>query len=155
MIKFAELEKYLQENDVWYQFIEKPETIHTVDAASQSGLDLRKITKSLVLLNQDKEPIMAIIPGDQKLSFGRVKIVSGSKKVRMVPFEEAENYSGYLPGATPMVYHKIKMKVLLDRNLTKYETIFGGGGERTKLLELKVDDVIKLNEAIIGDLTEK
>ena len=155
MIKFAELEKYLQENDVWYQFIEKQETIHTVDAASQSGLDLRKITKSLVLLNQDKEPIMAIIPGDQKLSFGRVKIVSGSKKVRMVPFEEAENYSGYLPGATPMVYHKIKMKVLLDRNLTKYETIFGGGGERTKLLELKVDDVIKLNEAIIGDLTEK
>jgi Cys-tRNA(Pro)/Cys-tRNA(Cys) deacylase len=149
-----ELEKYLEKNNVWHKFIDKPETIHTADAANKSGIDLKRITKSLVLLNQDKEPIMAIIPGDQTLDLDRVKIISGSKKIRMVPFNEAENYSGYLPGATPMIHHKVKMKVIIERALTKCDTVFGGGGERTKLLELKVDDIIKLNNAIVGDVVE-
>ena len=75
------------------------------------------------------------------------------KKVWLVPFEEAEKYSGYPPGATPMIHHKIKMKVALDKRLLKHKTIFGGGGKRTKLLELKTEDVIKLNDAIVADIT--
>ena len=88
------------------------------------------------------------------MSFSKVKEVISAKKVRLVSFEEAENYSGYLPGATPMIYHKVKMKVILDKKLIQYESIYGGGGERTKLLELKTDDVIRLNKAIVADITE-
>jgi Cys-tRNA(Pro) deacylase len=134
--------------------VDKPETVHTADAAEKAGIELRRVTKSLVLLDQDKNPILAIIPGDSKLSFSKVKDAVGSKKIRLVPFEEAENYSGYLPGATPMVHHKVKMKVVLDKKLIQYKSIYGGGGERTKLLELRTGDVIKLNEAIAADITE-
>jgi len=149
-----DIEKYLKENKIWHNFIEKAETIHTADAAKAAGFDLKKLSKSLVLLDQDKNPILAIIPGDCKLSFSKVKEVIGAKKVRLVPFEEAENYSGYPPGATPMVFHKIKMKVLFDKNFEKYEFIAGGGGGRSSLLELKTKDVIKLNNAIVADITE-
>jgi prolyl-tRNA editing enzyme YbaK/EbsC (Cys-tRNA(Pro) deacylase) len=75
------------------------------------------------------------------------------KKVRLVPFKKAENYSGYLPGATPMVFHKVKMKVVLEKKITQHKSIYGGGGERTKLLELKTSDVIRLNNAIIANIT--
>ncbi len=149
-----ELEKYLKHEGIWYKFIDKPETIHTADAAEKTGIELRKVTKSLVLLDQDKNPILVIIPGDRKLSFPKVREAIGAKKVRLVPFEEAADYSGYLPGATPMVFHKVKMKVVLDKELTKYEFLYGGGGERTKLLELKINDVIKLNNALVADIIE-
>jgi len=149
-----ELEEYLKQEKVWYNFVDKPETIHTADAAEKAGIELNKVTKALVLLDQDKNPILAIIPGDCKLSFSKVREAAGAKKARLVPFEEAENYSGYLPGATPMVHHKIKMKVILDKKLMQYTSIYGGGGERTKLLELKTDDVIRLNNAIVADITE-
>ena len=152
--KAMELHDYLKKEGVWHRFVDKPETIHTADAAQKAGIELNKVTKALVLLDQDKNPILAIIPGDCKLSFSKVKEASGSKKVRLVPFEEAQNYSGYLPGATPMVHHKLKMKVFLDKKLMQYESIYGGGGERTKLLELKTADVIRLNEAIVADITE-
>jgi Cys-tRNA(Pro) deacylase len=148
------LKEYLDKEGVWYKFVEKPETIHTADAAEKAGIELCRVTKSLVLLDQDKNPILAIIPGDCKLSFSKVRQVIDAKKVRIVPFEEAENYSGYLPGATPMVKHKVKMKVILDKKLTQYESIYGGGGERTKLLELKTVDVIRLNDAIVADIIE-
>ncbi|MFH1722421.1 MAG: YbaK/EbsC family protein [Candidatus Altiarchaeota archaeon] len=148
------LEIYLKQEGVCYNFVDKPETIHTADAAAKTGIELNRVTKALVLLDHDKNPVLAIIPGDCKLSFVKLKEATGVKKIRLVPFEEAENYSGYPPGATPMIHHKIKMKVILDKKLMHYESIFGGGGERTKLLELKTEDVIRLNNAIVADITE-
>jgi Cys-tRNA(Pro) deacylase len=149
-----DIQEYLEEKQVWYRFVDKPETIHTADAAASAGIELEKVTKSLVLLDQDKNPILAIIPGDSKVSFSKVKASVGARRVRMVPFDEAETYSGYLPGATPMVCHRVQMKVLLDKKLTHFDTIYGGGGVRTRLLELKVSDVISLNQAEVADVTE-
>lgn len=148
------LEDYLKKEGIWYRFVDKPETIHTADAAESAGIELNKVTKSLVLLDQDKNPILAIIPGNCKLSFSKIREATNSKKVWLVPFEEAESYSGYQPGATPMVCHKSKMTVIIDKKLTQYESIYGGGGERTKLLELKTNDVIRLNNATVADVTD-
>jgi prolyl-tRNA editing enzyme YbaK/EbsC (Cys-tRNA(Pro) deacylase) len=58
-----DLENYLKENNIWHNFIEKPETIHTADASNVSGVDLNRLTKSLILLDQDHNPILVIIPG--------------------------------------------------------------------------------------------
>jgi Cys-tRNA(Pro) deacylase len=149
-----DLEEYLKKNSVWHRIIEKPETVHTADAAAKAGFELKRVTKSLVVLDQDKSPILAIIPGDRKLSFEKLKQAVNAKKVRLVPFEEAEQYSGYPPGATPMVCHKVKMKVVFDKMLAQYDTIYGGGGTRTKLLELKAADVIRLNNAEVADIVE-
>jgi len=149
-----DLEKFLEENKIWHNFVDKPETIHTADAAKEAGIDLQRITKSLVLLNKDKNCILTIIPGNCKLSFEKVKNALNLKKIRMVAFEEAQNYSGYLPGATPMICHKEKMSVIIDEKLLKFENIYGGGGTREKLLELKTQDVIKINNAKVSDITE-
>ncbi len=149
-----DIDEYLQENKAWHRFIDKPETIHTADASRKTGIELHKITKSLVILNESNSPFLAIIPGDCKLCFNKIRNVTISKRIRMATFEEAERCSGYLPGATPMVHHKLKMSVVLDKKLTKYDTIFGGGGSRTKLLEMKVSDVIRLNKAVVADITE-
>jgi Cys-tRNA(Pro) deacylase len=149
-----ELEEYLKKEGVWHNFVEKPETIHTADAAEKAKIELKRVTKSLVMLDQDKNPVLAIIPGDDRLSFSKVKDAINAKRVRLVSFEEAEKYSGYLPGATPMVHHKIKMKVILDKKLLQYDSIYGRGGKRTKLLELKTADIKRLDEAIVADITE-
>jgi Cys-tRNA(Pro) deacylase len=148
-----DVETYLKEKRVWHRFVEKPETIHTADAASASGIELARVTKSLILLDDKGNPVMAIIPGDKKLDFGKARKAAGASDVRLVPFSEAEKYSGYLPGATPMVCHRTNMKVLFDENLTKFESIFGGGGTRTRLLEMKTADVIRLNGAVVAGLT--
>ena len=148
------LEHYLKEKNIWHRFVDKPETIHTADAAASASIDLHKVTKSLVLLDQDNKPFLAIIPGDCKLDYAKVRAALDAKKVRLVPFAEAEQYSGYLPGATAMVYHKVPMRVVLDAKLSVHETIYGGGGSRTKLLELKTRDVIQLNHALVADITE-
>jgi len=153
MLSDKDIKKFLDENNVWYNFIAKPETVHTADAAALTGIPLEKLTKSLTLLDENKNPVLAIIPGNKKLDYKKLRQALNVKKVRMVAFDDSVNYSGYLPGATPMVNHKLKMRVVLDKSLTSYESIFGGGGARDKILELKTEDVISLNNAIVADIT--
>ncbi|HLD85385.1 MAG TPA: YbaK/EbsC family protein [archaeon] len=149
-----DLHAYLKENNIWHRFIEKQETIHTADASSVSGIDIKRLTKALVLLDENKSCILAIIPGDCKLSFSKLKEAVNSKSVFLVKFENAEQYSGYPPGATPMVHHKTPMKTVIDKKLASYETIYGGGGTRTRILELRTEDVIRLNNAGVADIVE-
>lgn len=149
-----DLENYLEREGIWHRFIDKPETIHTKDAAEEAGVELKRLTKSLVMLDQDNNPILAIIPGDCRLDFEKVKGILNVEQIRMARMDEAGDYSGYPPGGTPMVHHKTRMKVVLDEKLAGYETIFGGGGSRDKLLELKTEDVIRLNGAEVGGITE-
>jgi len=149
-----ELQNFLEENKIWHRFINKPETIHTKDASLISGIDLHQLTKSLVLFDENNCLFLSIIPGDCKLNMEKIKSALKVKSLRLVPFEEAQNYSGYLPGATPMIFHKSKMKVILDKQLLSYENIYGGGGSRDRLLELKTSDVITLNNALVEDICE-
>lgn len=145
------IEEYLESKGLWHEFIEKEETVHTADAAKATGLELARITKSLVLKTEEG-PVMAIIPGNRKLSFDKLRKIVG--KARLVPFDEAKNYSGYEPGATPMIHHKVQMKVIIDESLLSNEIIYGGGGSRNKLLGMKVKDIVEENKAIVADITQ-
>jgi len=149
-----DLESYLKNEKIWHKFIEKAETIRTADAAAASGVPLEKLTKTLVLLDEANQPILAIIPGDCKLSFGKLRKATGAKSLRLSPFSEAESYSGYPPGGTPMLHHKNKMKVVVSSKLSAFDTIYGGGGSRRLILELKTEDVVRLNNAVVADITE-
>lgn len=147
------LEDYLKENNVWHRFIEKAETIHTSDAASVTGIDLHRITKNLVSKTEKGEFVMLIIPGDRKADLKKAAKMLDAKNVQVVPFNQAEEISGYPPGGTPSLGHKTKMRTLVDKALLNYETVYCGGGSRNKLLELRIEDIIRLNNAVVAEIS--
>jgi Cys-tRNA(Pro) deacylase len=145
---------YLKSNGVWFKIIEKESTVHTADAAAATGIPLERVTKSLVFLDENNNPVLAIIPGNCMVNKGKLKNILAVKNVELVPFEQAEKYSGYEPGATPPVCHRNIKKVVIDQKVMSHQTVFGGGGSRKKLIELKPEDIQKLNNAIVADITE-
>jgi Cys-tRNA(Pro)/Cys-tRNA(Cys) deacylase len=147
------LESYLKRKNIWYLFIQKPETIHTADAAVVAGIELRKITKNLVCETSEREYVLLIIPGDRRVNLKRVAEVLKVRNVHLVPFEEAEEISGYPPGGTPSVGHKAKIRVVIDKSILGYETVYCGGGTRDRLLELRTRDILRLNNATIAEIT--
>ena len=149
------LEEYLKMNGVWHRFIHKPETIHTADAARVAGLNLNRVTKNLVSKTNEDEHVLLIIPGDRRVSLKKAARVLGVRRVSLVPFDMAEEISGYPPGGTPSVGHKETMRVVIDKSLLKYETVYCGGGSRDRLLELRVEDIIRLNRAIVADIVKE
>jgi len=148
------LERYLKQTGVWHRFIKKKETIHTADAAEAAGLDLHRVTKNLVSKTDEGEPVLLIIPGDKRVRLKSAAKALGARRVSLVSFEEAEEISGYPPGGTPSVGHKTKMRTVIDKSLLEYETIYCGGGSRDRLLELRTEDIIKLNNAVVAEISK-
>ena len=144
------LEDYLERNNIWHRFVEKAETVHTADASETTGIDLHSITKNLVSVTDQGEHVILIVPGDRRVDLGAVAKALGVKNVRLMPFDSSEAISGYPPGGTPSLGYKTKMRVVVDLELSRFETFYCGGGSRNKLLELRFTDVIRFNDAIVA-----
>jgi Cys-tRNA(Pro) deacylase len=142
---------YLEKNQIWHRILDKEETIHTADAAAATGVPLERVTKSLVFL-ADKKPILVIIPGTHRVDLRKLKNALNIHKIHIVPFSQVKEYSGYLPGATPPMHHKQIMEVVIDITVMHYETVYGGGGSRNKLIELRTQDIQQVNSAIVADI---
>ena len=149
-----DLEGYLKEKNVWYRLISKPETVHTADASQETGIPLHRITKNLVCRTSNGDLALLVIPGDRRVSLRKAARALNANNVQLLPFSQAEEVSGYPPGGTPSVNHKTRMRVVLDTLLQNHETLFCGGGSRERLLELKTEDVVKLENATLADITE-
>ena len=139
---------------LWYRFYDKPETVHTADASQATGIELSRITKNLVCRTSDGRFALLVVPGDRKVNLRSAADLLGARNVQLLGFSEAESVSGYPPGGTPSVHHKVPLQVVIDKQLLNYETIFCGGGARNKLLELRTSDVLKVASALTGTITQ-
>jgi Cys-tRNA(Pro)/Cys-tRNA(Cys) deacylase len=148
-----DLEKYLIQNNVWHNFILKQETVHTADAAKASGVNLHRLTKNLVSETDQGEHVLLIISGDMKVDLKAAAKALKVGNIHLVPFNKAEEISGYPPGGTPSIGHKNKMRVVIDEDLLKFETIYCGGGSRDRLVELRTKDMMKLNDSVVAKIS--
>ena len=149
----VDLEKYLKQNNIWHNFILKQETVHTADAAKASGVDLHRLTKNLVSETDQGEHVLLVISGDLKVDLKAAAKALKVGNVRLVPFNNAEEISGYPPGGTPSIGHKTRMRAVIDEDLLKFETIYCGGGSRDRLVELRTKDVMKLNDSVVAKIS--
>ena len=149
------LESYLKKNNVWFKFIQKPGTIHTADAAKVTGIDLKRITKNLICKTSEGEYAILIIPGDKRVNLKEAAEILKTQNIYLVPFDKAEEISGYPPGGTPSVGHKTRMRAIIDKSILVYETVYCGGGTRDEILELRTEDILKLNDATIGEIVHR
>ena len=150
-----DLAGYLKAEGIWHRFLDKPATVHTADASAATGIDLNRITKNLVSKTSDGEYALLVVSGTRRVNLKRAAEALGTRNVQLVGFDEAEAISGYPPGGTPSVHHKTTMRVILDKELLRHDTIFCGGGSRDRLLELKTKDVIRLAHALVSDISDE
>jgi len=149
----TELEDYLTRNMIWHRFVKKTETIHTAEASRATGIDLHRITKNLISITDEGEYVVLVIPGDRRVNLKAASTALGVKNVKLIPFDQSEQISGYPPGGTPSLGFKTKMRVVLDSVLDKFITFYCGGGTRDSLLEVRLVDVKKFNNVISASIT--
>jgi len=150
----SELEGFLKDNKIWHSFMSKPETVHTADASRETGVRLSRITKNLVCRGNNGEFALLVVPGDRRVNLKKAAEVLDTTNIKLLSFAEAESVSGYPPGGTPSIHHKTKMTVVLDKSLQQFETLFCGGGTRSRLLELRTADVVRLENAVVAEISE-
>jgi len=135
---------FLRQNKINFEFIEKRATNHASEASLATDIPMTQIIKTLVFIDQNSKPLIAIVSADCTVNRHKLESCSGSRSVRIASDEIAERVTGYPTGGIPPVGHKKRVPVYVDCQVIEKEYVWCGGGTRTKLIRLKVSDVVHL-----------
>jgi prolyl-tRNA editing enzyme YbaK/EbsC (Cys-tRNA(Pro) deacylase) len=136
---------------VWHRFIKFSEPVKTVEQAAEK-VQVEKIAKSIVMLDSDGAPLVAIIPAQSKVGRKKIKQLLAVKDVCLASPEQVLAHSGY-PAGGVSPFNNIK-RVLLDSKLLPNETVIVGGGDIDKLMEIRTKDIVEVLNPRIADITK-
>lgn len=145
------LKQFLTFNTVWHRFIAFTEPVKTVEQAAKK-VQVEKIAKSIVMVDSNGDPLLAIVPAQRKVSYKRIKNMLGVKDVRLATADEVLRHSGYPVGGVPP-FNNIK-RVLLDSQVLRNETAIAGGGDVDKLIEVNTKDIVGILKPKIDDISK-
>lgn len=126
--------------------------LSAIHVALVTNMNLERIFKTLSLLNEKNELIIACIPGGDNIDLKKLAKLAGSKRVEMLPLKELTKYTGYVRGGCSPVGIKKKHKAFIHESALKYETIMISGGMRGLQIEINPKDLINYLKMTTGDI---
>ncbi len=165
------LQGFIEQNKVQCRLIEKPSTQQTLKAhEALQGLGYKvgpdQMIKALVCIpvlggkyRADKA-LLVMVSGMHRLSMEKLQKATGFEKIVIADQKTAENLSGYPRGGTPPIAHNAKLTVVMDEELAKQSTLYGGGGTTECVLEIAPPEIsrvitdVQKTEFIIANIHE-
>ncbi|MBI2543042.1 MAG: YbaK/EbsC family protein [Candidatus Aenigmarchaeota archaeon] len=171
-MNYPDLFGYLDKNNIWYDVVVDGKKIENEHDIVNLGLPLGRVAKSLVLVcgkySGSEKGLLTIIPSNRKLDYKKVRErLKGyvnyhapcghssyiSDDIRPATPVEVLEYSGYPVGSVPPINHRDIHTHMLDRKLMEFKTVLTGSGFPDKLIELKIEDIIRLCNPDIYDIS--
>jgi len=137
-------------NAITYEVDESDLT--AIHVAESLGQDIAKVFKTLVLEGDKTGYIVACIPGAEEVNLKKLATISGNKKCAMIPMKNILSITGYIRGGCSPVGMKKPFPTFMHETATQFETIFVSAGVRGMQVEVNPADLIKISEAVVGDL---
>ena len=146
------LTAYLKSNKAEFEFVEKATTHHASEASRASGIPLEQIAKTIVFADDGGRLIVGVVLGANMVSRHKLETCSGRRKLEVAADSVAEKATGFPTGGIPPVGHHRPLPVYVDEQVTRLEHVWCGGGTRTRLVRLRVADVLRLSKAQVCDI---
>lgn len=124
-----------------------------VHIAEQIGLPVEVVFKTLVARGDKTGPIVLVIPCAEEINLKHAAVVTGNKKIEMVPVKELLGLTGYIRGGCSPVGMKKRFPTWFDQTVTAHEKITVSAGVRGCQLLLNAADILRFTGAKTADLT--
>lgn len=116
-----------------YAYLEHGGAQHS---AQVLGLDPFTVVKTLVMQNQDAQPLLVLMHGNRKVCTKNLARQIGAKSVEPCQPELANRHSGYLVGGTSPFATRRQMPVYIEETILDLPKIAINGGRRGYLVGL-------------------
>jgi Cys-tRNA(Pro) deacylase len=139
--------------DVRVQRYERP-TGTAPEAAAAVGCALGAIVKSLCFLI-DGQPVLVLVAGDRRVdskALRRIYDVS-KRKVKIADPQTVQAETGYAVGGVPPLGHPRPLPTLVDRSLSRYETVYAAAGSANSLFPIPYRTLVEVTQGAVHDLT--
>ncbi len=124
-----------------------------LEAAEALGLSTAEVFKTLLVVSESNELIVAIAPVSCQLSMKLVANAAGVKKVSMCDPAVAERSSGYVVGGISPLGQRRQLRTLIDESAELFDTVYISGGRRGLDVGLAPSDLIGVLDATVAPIT--
>ena len=98
--------------------------------AREIGFPPSQVFKTLVVRGDKTGVFLACIPSDTELNIKELAMVSGNKRVEMIPVKELSALTGYVRGGVSPVGTRKEYPVYLDSSASQFQVISLSAGIR-------------------------
>ena len=123
-----------------------------LEAAQKLQLDPISVFKTLVI-QCDKQLVVAIIPVNDTLSFKKLAKVVNAKKARMADPQVVTNKTGYIMGGVSPLGQKTALQTIIAKSATLLNLIHVSAGKRGLEIGISPLDLSQLLRAQFADIT--
>jgi Cys-tRNA(Pro) deacylase len=102
----------------------------TAESSRQLGVDEHHVVKTLVMQDQDANPLLVLMHGDRKVSLKNLARQIGAKSVQPCTPQIAERHTGYQVGGTSPFGTRKDLPVYVERSILSLPKICINGGRR-------------------------
>ncbi len=142
------LKKILEKSKYTYEVIHHEKNIHSAqDGSEYFGIEVGQTAPTLIL-KTDKGFFALVISGNVgKVDFDKIAYILNCTKVKMASQKEVKKVTGFEVGNVPMV--GLPIPYAIDKQLFKYDFIYGGSGQSTFTLKIEPQALNELNHVIV------
>src|SRR5262245_34195736 len=135
------------------------ESTHTAEeAAAALGAELGQIVKSLVFVvpsaTGELLPILCLVSGVNRVDMARLAAITGEPAIRRATAREANELTGFTIGGIPPIGHTQALRVIMDPDLGRYETVWAAAGLPTAVFPVPPATLRMLSNAEVTPIAE-
>jgi prolyl-tRNA editing enzyme YbaK/EbsC (Cys-tRNA(Pro) deacylase) len=150
--RLFQLKKYLDGAGIAYMILVHGQNISSAQDGAQTGLGALSAMAPTFILRTEAGYLAAIVRGDTRLSYKKIKQQLSLKNVSLAAPEQVKQLTGSEVGHVALV--NSGLKTIVDKRVTEVETIYGGTGEPNHTLQINPQAVVTLTQAQVFDFTE-
>jgi Cys-tRNA(Pro) deacylase len=116
----------------------------TAVSARELGVAEHAVVKTLVMEDEDRNPLVVLMHGDLKVSTRELSRIIGVKAIAPCNPDTANRHSGYVVGGTSPFGTRKKMPVYMEETILALPKIYINGGKRGYLVGVAPSEVVRV-----------
>ena len=150
--RLAELQALLETRGAAYQLLVHASNLASAEDGADSGLGLLEEMAPTFILRSKAGYFAAILRGDTRLSYKKIKHQFGLKDISLTGPQEVEQLTGAKVGYVPLI--NPGMRTILDEKVLEKQIVYGGTGVANHTLAVSPRVLVDCTQAEVFDFSE-
>ena len=132
-----------------------PDDLTAGTVARKVGLPAEQVFKTLVARGDRNGPCFAVIPGNCELDPKALALLTGDRRVEMVPLKEVQPLTGYIRGGVTVLAAKKDFPAYADETIELFDVISISAGARGTQILIAPADYLRATNARLGPIARE